>query len=51
MRLSQLGGNRIGGLHNKRLLLSRFEVLIRSGRLAAPTQRDEYCRAAEPRSR
>ena len=26
---------------NKRLLLSRFEILIRSGRLAAPTQRDQ----------
>jgi len=31
-----------------RLLLSRFGRVARSGRLAAPTQRDEYCRAAEP---
>ena len=26
---------------NKRLLLSRFEIVIRSGRLAAPTRRDQ----------
>jgi hypothetical protein len=25
----------------KRLLLSRWEVVVRSGRLAAPTQRDQ----------